>query len=131
MPDLLIVGLGSATAWQRQMCVILPCIITSSPVSCALCKACSKALHVVVVKLCDCLSVMFRKLVSYWAHYFSLKCLFDSKSLLLWGMQVRSNVGQTDVNAVTWGVFPGKEVVQPTVVDPQSFSVWKVSFVCC
>ena len=41
-------------------------------------------------------------------------------------MQVRSNVGQTDVNAVTWGVFPGKEVVQPTVVDPQSFSVWKV-----
>ena len=31
------------------------------------------------------------------------------------------------MNAVTWGVFPGKEVVQPTVVDPHSFSVWKVS----
>lgn len=43
----------------------------------------------------------------------------DSKS------KVRSNVGQSDVNAVTWGVFPGKEVVQPTVVDPHSFSVWK------
>jgi methylenetetrahydrofolate reductase (NADPH) len=27
------------------------------------------------------------------------------------------NVGDTDVNAVTWGVFKGKEVVQPTVVD--------------
>ena len=40
---------------------------------------------------------------------------------------VRSNVAHTDVNAVTWGVFPAKEVVQPTVVDPQSFSVWKVS----
>ena len=40
--------------------------------------------------------------------------------------QVRSNVGQSSVNAVTWGVFPGKEVVQPTVVDPHSFSVWKV-----
>ena len=39
---------------------------------------------------------------------------------------VRSNVAHTDVNAVTWGVFPAKEVVQPTVVDPQSFSVWKV-----
>ena len=37
-----------------------------------------------------------------------------------------SNVGPTDVNAVTWGVFPGKEVIQPTVVDPQSFMVWKV-----
>lgn len=47
-------------------------------------------------------------------------------------LQVHSNVG-SDVNAVTWGVFPGKEVVQPTVVDPHSFSVWKVSthLSCC
>ena len=29
--------------------------------------------------------------------------------------------------AVTWGVFPGKEVLQPTVVDPVSFSIWRVS----
>lgn len=29
-------------------------------------------------------------------------------------------------NAVTWGVFPGKEIVQPTVVDPISFLSWKV-----
>jgi len=29
------------------------------------------------------------------------------------------------VNAVTWGVFPGKEILQPTVVDPESFVVWK------
>ncbi|KAF3441393.1 hypothetical protein FNV43_RR15307 [Rhamnella rubrinervis] len=36
-----------------------------------------------------------------------------------------SNVGQTDVNAVTWGVFPGREIIQPTVVDPASFMVWK------
>ncbi|GAQ85933.1 methylenetetrahydrofolate reductase [Klebsormidium nitens] len=36
-----------------------------------------------------------------------------------------SNIGVTDVNAVTWGVFPAKEVIQPTVVDPQSFMVWK------
>lgn len=28
-------------------------------------------------------------------------------------------------NAVTWGVFPGKEIVQPTVVDPISFISWK------
>ena len=28
--------------------------------------------------------------------------------------------------AVTWGVFPGKEIIQPTVVDPVSFHVWKV-----
>ncbi|KAK9997749.1 hypothetical protein SO802_022435 [Lithocarpus litseifolius] len=36
-----------------------------------------------------------------------------------------SNVHQTAVNAVTWGVFPAKEIIQPTVVDPASFMVWK------
>ncbi len=29
------------------------------------------------------------------------------------------------VNAVTWGVFPGREIIQPTVVDTESFRVWK------
>jgi len=28
-------------------------------------------------------------------------------------------------NAVTWGVFPGKEIIQPTIVDAASFIVWK------
>merc|ERR1712228_971028 len=27
--------------------------------------------------------------------------------------------------AVTWGVFPGREISQPTVVDPISFNFWK------
>lgn len=36
-----------------------------------------------------------------------------------------SNVNKKDVNAVTWGVFPAKEIIQPTVVDPSSFLVWK------
>ena len=40
--------------------------------------------------------------------------------------ELQSNIGPSEVNAVTWGVFPAKEVVQPTVVDPQSFTVWKV-----
>lgn len=38
---------------------------------------------------------------------------------------LKSNVGPTDVNAVTWGVFPAKEIIQPTIVDPVSFKVWK------
>lgn len=29
------------------------------------------------------------------------------------------------VNAVTWGVFPDREIIQPTVVDTASFRVWK------
>ncbi|KAH8930151.1 methylenetetrahydrofolate reduct [Atractiella rhizophila] len=28
-------------------------------------------------------------------------------------------------NAVTWGVFPGKEIVQPTIVEVVSFLAWK------
>lgn len=36
-----------------------------------------------------------------------------------------SNVAPNAVNAVTWGVFPGKEIIQPTVVDPVSFMIWK------
>lgn len=29
------------------------------------------------------------------------------------------------VNAVTWGIFPDTEVLQPTVVDPESLKAWK------
>jgi len=32
---------------------------------------------------------------------------------------------QHRVNAVTWGVFPDSELKQPTVVDTESFLVWK------
>lgn len=36
-----------------------------------------------------------------------------------------TNCDQSEPIAVTWGVFPGKEIVQPTVVDPIAFTVWK------
>lgn len=39
--------------------------------------------------------------------------------------QDRINVCKDDVNAVTWGVFKGKEVIQPTVVDHKAFLIWK------
>ena len=32
-------------------------------------------------------------------------------------------------NAVTWGVFPGQEVVQTTIIERESFLSWKVSLV--
>jgi len=37
----------------------------------------------------------------------------------------RSNNQNTGANAVTWGVFPGKEIIQPTVVEDSTFVVWK------
>ncbi|KAK4694945.1 methylenetetrahydrofolate reductase (NADH), partial [Phenoliferia sp. Uapishka_3] len=37
----------------------------------------------------------------------------------------RSNMGKGDVNAVTWGVFPGKEIVTTTLIEEMSFKAWK------
>jgi len=36
-----------------------------------------------------------------------------------------TNTTRNEVAAVTWGVFPCSEIKQPTVVDPESFAVWK------
>lgn len=36
-----------------------------------------------------------------------------------------SDLKEHNANAVTWGVFPGKEILQPTIVDRSSFFVWK------
>lgn len=38
---------------------------------------------------------------------------------------LRTNTHSDGPNAVTWGVFPGKEIVQPTVVEAISFMAWK------
>ena len=39
--------------------------------------------------------------------------------------KLKSNVDLDNVNAVTWGVFSNCEILQPTIVDPQSFVAWK------
>ncbi|XP_017483415.1 PREDICTED: methylenetetrahydrofolate reductase-like [Rhagoletis zephyria] len=36
-----------------------------------------------------------------------------------------TNCSESEPIAVTWGVFPGKEIIQPTIVDIVSFQVWK------
>ncbi|OCH96255.1 methylenetetrahydrofolate reduct, partial [Obba rivulosa] len=38
---------------------------------------------------------------------------------------LRTNNHSDGPNAVTWGVFPGKEIIQPTVVEAISFMAWK------
>lgn len=35
-------------------------------------------------------------------------------------------MGDDGKNAVTWGVFPGKEIVQTTIIERESFLAWKV-----
>ncbi|KAG0674032.1 hypothetical protein C6P40_002492 [Pichia californica] len=34
-------------------------------------------------------------------------------------------IDSSDVNAVTWGCFPGREIAQPTIVEKVSFLAWK------
>ncbi|KKA29910.1 hypothetical protein TD95_001472 [Thielaviopsis punctulata] len=39
--------------------------------------------------------------------------------------ELKTNAPSEGPNAVTWGVFPGKEIVQPTIVESISFLAWK------
>ncbi|KAL1918329.1 uncharacterized protein VTP21DRAFT_2989 [Calcarisporiella thermophila] len=39
--------------------------------------------------------------------------------------EFKTNIGEESPNAVTWGVFPGKEIVQPTIIEAVSFKTWK------
>ncbi|CAH1773146.1 unnamed protein product [Owenia fusiformis] len=41
------------------------------------------------------------------------------------GEEDYSNCDSMEPIAVTWGVFPGREIIQPTVVDPIAFKHWK------
>ena len=38
---------------------------------------------------------------------------------------LNTNAPSDGPNAVTWGVFPGKEIVQPTIVESVSFMAWR------
>ncbi|KAL9933157.1 hypothetical protein V8E36_007875 [Tilletia maclaganii] len=39
--------------------------------------------------------------------------------------EVETNVEPGGVNAVTWAVFPGKEIVQSTIIEEESFKAWR------
>ena len=54
------------------------------------------------------------------------QCVIDS-TCNFQGVIDCTNADRYSPIAVTWGVFPGKEIMQPTVVDPISFNFWKVS----
>ncbi|SOV09556.1 related to MET12 - methylenetetrahydrofolate reductase [Ustilago sp. UG-2017a] len=36
-----------------------------------------------------------------------------------------SNLGDGEANTVTWAVFPGKEIVQSTIIERESFEAWR------
>ncbi|KAK1770315.1 methylenetetrahydrofolate reductase [Phialemonium atrogriseum] len=40
------------------------------------------------------------------------------------GGEVQAQAAEPSTNAVTWGVFPGKEIVTPTIIEEVSFRAW-------
>ena len=60
----------------------------------------------------------FHKLVAVWLKGF------------LQG-NLRTSMGDDGRNAVTWGVFPGQEIVQTTIIERESFLAWKVCAPSC
>ncbi|RDB21461.1 Methylenetetrahydrofolate reductase 2 [Hypsizygus marmoreus] len=50
-----------------------------------------------------------------WVHWFAGN--FDG--------ECRGNVPEDGRNAVTWGVFPGQEIAQTTIIEKESFLSWK------
>lgn len=58
-----------------------------------------------------------------WLSYFAGNRKGDLKS------NVRAEEGQSC--AVTWGCFVGKEVVQSTIIEEESFKAWRVSCIYC
>lgn len=72
--------------------------------------------------------------VEFFASKENVEMLFEAAnefpSLTIYAAKADSNDIRTTAKgsttcAVTWGVFPDREVVQPTVVDSDSFLVWK------
>ncbi|CAI6010024.1 unnamed protein product [Closterium sp. NIES-65] len=55
----------------------------------------------------------------------SLMAVNSQGHVLATGPGTPASTTPFSANAVTWGVFPGREVVQPTVADFMSFLAWK------
>jgi hypothetical protein len=45
--------------------------------------------------------------------------------------EVKTSMQETERNAVTWGVFPGQEIIQSTIIEEESFLTWKVRLLDC
>lgn len=57
------------------------------------------------------------------------KAIKRHESMVLYGVNVAGEELRTGsepggVTALTWGVFPNREIVQPTIFDPSTFLVW-------
>jgi len=70
-----------------------------------------------------------------WVDYFAVnlevrRWFYVTTSLTEWMslMQgdLRTSMDDDGRNAVTWGIFPGEEIAQTTIIERESFLAWKV-----
>lgn len=70
-----------------------------------------------------------------WLDYFAANlevCLLSlatgslAKGTVFVQGEFQTSVSDDGRNAVTWGVFPGREIVQTTIIERESFLAWKV-----
>lgn len=54
----------------------------------------------------------------------STDTISDNRNLDGQGASSKKTPGTSGVNAVTWGVFRGKEIVTPTIIEAESFRAW-------
>ena len=40
------------------------------------------------------------------------------------GKEMRAGLAEGGITALTWGVFPNREILQPTIFDPDTFLIW-------
>ncbi|KAF8844828.1 MTHFR-domain-containing protein [Paxillus ammoniavirescens] len=66
-------------------------------------------------RVVDQLEQKIQKEGNGWVHFFAAN--FQG--------ECRTNVPEDGRNAVTWGVFPGQEIVQTTIIEQESFLTWK------
>lgn len=65
------------------------------------------------------------ELVVMLKNHLDTKPSISYQALNLAGNSITNCNEMHKINAVTWGVFPGREIVQPTVVDQATFKIWK------
>lgn len=67
--------------------------------------------------------------IDYFAVNLEVRWFFIQVSWRLEGSSqgdLRTSTNDDARNAVTWGVFPGQEIVQTTIIERESFLAWKV-----
>jgi len=83
----------------------------------------------------DVIEKLVARIGEGWVHYFACnnevsylprQPKFRFSQLSHSQGDLRTNVPDVDRNAVTWGIFPAKEIVQTTIIERESFLSWKV-----